>query len=94
MRHASVQHIKDLFPETVFYHSPVTMPDISFIKEGSVILQEKFYREFKELKSCMKFLQAGARKQIAWDPSDVRAAIVTSGGLCPGVNVVIKTLWK
>ncbi|MCK5802581.1 MAG: ATP-dependent 6-phosphofructokinase [Lentisphaeria bacterium] len=43
------------------------------------------------------FTSAGARKKIFHDPSWTRAAIVTCGGLCPGLNDVIKalvtTLW-
>jgi len=58
-----VTHIKDLFEqETVFYHSPIGFPDISFVEEGTVILQEKFYREVNELQTSLKFLEAGARK--------------------------------
>ena len=30
--------------------------------------------------------------QIAFEPKDVRAAIVTCGGLCPGLNTVIREL--
>lgn len=41
--------------------------------------------------------KAGPREFIHFDPSKVRAAIVTCGGLCPGLNNVIRaivmTLW-
>jgi len=36
--------------------------------------------------------EAGARRQIYFDPSKVRAAILTAGGLCPGLNDVIRSL--
>ena len=36
--------------------------------------------------------EAGARKQIFFDPKEVHAAVVTCGGLCPGLNNVIRTL--
>lgn len=36
--------------------------------------------------------EAGPRKMIYHDPSWTRAAIVTCGGLCPGLNNVIKSL--
>ncbi|MBN8217190.1 MAG: ATP-dependent 6-phosphofructokinase [Spirochaetes bacterium] len=43
------------------------------------------------------FVQAGPREKIYFDPKWTRAAIVTCGGLCPGLNDVIKgvvnTLW-
>jgi 6-phosphofructokinase 1 len=35
---------------------------------------------------------AGARKKIYFDPSKTRAGIVTCGGLCPGLNDVIRSL--
>jgi 6-phosphofructokinase 1 len=38
------------------------------------------------------FEMAGPRKMIFFDPSRVKAAIVTCGGLCPGINNVVRTL--
>ncbi|MDR0548710.1 MAG: ATP-dependent 6-phosphofructokinase [Deltaproteobacteria bacterium] len=38
------------------------------------------------------FEQAGARRQIYFDPSKSRAGILTAGGLCPGLNDVIRSL--
>jgi 6-phosphofructokinase 1 len=38
------------------------------------------------------FEPAGPRRQIFFDPSKVRAGIVTCGGLCPGLNDVIRAL--
>jgi len=38
------------------------------------------------------FWAAGPRRQIYHDPQWVRAAIVTCGGLCPGLNDVIKSI--
>ncbi|MDR2388142.1 MAG: ATP-dependent 6-phosphofructokinase, partial [Deltaproteobacteria bacterium] len=38
------------------------------------------------------FEQAGARRHIYFDPSKVRAGILTAGGLCPGLNDVIRSL--
>jgi 6-phosphofructokinase 1 len=38
------------------------------------------------------FEEAGARRHIYFDPSKVRAAILTAGGLCPGLNNVIRAL--
>lgn len=36
---------------------------------------------------------AGPRKLIYYNPREVRAAIVTCGGLCPGINDVIRALY-
>jgi len=38
------------------------------------------------------YRSAGPRNNVFFNPSDVRAAIVTCGGLCPGLNTVIREL--
>ncbi|KAL4333966.1 hypothetical protein GQ457_07G027790 [Hibiscus cannabinus] len=38
------------------------------------------------------YIRAGPRKNIFFDPSTTKAAIVTCGGLCPGMNTVIREL--
>lgn len=38
------------------------------------------------------FVRAGPRKHLHFDPSTVNAAIVTCGGLCPGLNNVIREI--
>ena len=35
-------------------------------------------------------MKGGPRKHIYFNPENVRAAIVTCGGLCPGLNDVIR----
>ncbi|CAL9162506.1 unnamed protein product [Musa hybrid cultivar] len=43
--------------------------------------------------SCLPaYHRAGPRQTIRFDPAAVRAAIVTCGGLCPGLNTVIREL--
>ncbi|KAL3701403.1 hypothetical protein R1sor_019425 [Riccia sorocarpa] len=37
-------------------------------------------------------IRAGPRSKIYFDPADVKAAIVTCGGLCPGLNDVIRQI--
>ncbi|MBW2146371.1 MAG: ATP-dependent 6-phosphofructokinase [Deltaproteobacteria bacterium] len=48
------------------------------------------HRQKKETPPAMEV--AGPRRTIYFDPSKVRAGIVTCGGLCPGMNSVIRTL--
>lgn len=50
---------------------------------------EKFAKAGKSIPSLEA---AGPRQMIYHDPSWTRAAIVTCGGLCPGLNNVIKSL--
>ncbi len=48
--------------------------------------------QLKTCKSLPAFEKAGARKKIFHNPESTRAAIITCGGLCPGLNNVIKGL--
>ncbi len=43
-------------------------------------------------KQPVSFEQAGPRKKIYFDPSKVKCAIVTCGGLCPGLNDIIRSI--
>jgi len=38
------------------------------------------------------YVRAGPRKELHFDPDNVNAAIVTCGGLCPGLNNVIREI--
>ena len=40
------------------------------------------------------YVRAGARRHLHFDPKTVNAAIVTCGGLCPGLNNVIREITK
>ncbi|HLA84641.1 MAG TPA: 6-phosphofructokinase, partial [Thermoguttaceae bacterium] len=39
------------------------------------------------------FEKAGARAKLFFDPARTRAAVVTCGGLCPGLNNVIRSVF-
>lgn len=47
-------------------------------------------------RKTLQMLRAGAREVLHWDPAngEVSAAIVTCGGICPGLNSVIRELVK
>jgi len=58
-----------------------------------------FDASLENFKSCRKtgetpfsFEKAGPHKHLYFDPSTTKAAIVTCGGLCPGLNNVIRSL--
>jgi len=40
----------------------------------------------------MRWLRAGPRYNLYFNPKEVKALIVTCGGLVPGINVVIREL--
>ncbi len=56
------------------------------------IKKEKLVKFIQEKKDFPSFEQAGPRKKIYFDPSKVKCAIVTCGGLCPGLNDVIRAI--
>jgi len=47
----------------------------------------------KESESNLNFELAGPRSKLYFDPSKTKAGIVTCGGLCPGLNDVIRSLY-
>ena len=46
----------------------------------------------REGREPLSFEFAGPREKIYYDPAKTRAAIVTCGGLCPGINDVIRAI--
>jgi 6-phosphofructokinase 1 len=74
--------------------SPVSVS--YFISETKRLLFNTYLGEHDSLKSPdgspLSFEVAGPRKKIFFDPSKTKAAIVTCGGLCPGINDVIRSL--
>jgi 6-phosphofructokinase 1 len=61
----------------------------------AVIADMKLIHAFEEKKlKVPSFLEAGPRKILHHDPQKVRAAIVTTGGLAPGLNCVIHNIVK
>ena len=67
-----------------------------FIEESEKIIFSSQLKNLNhQLKTCKNlpaFEKAGARKKIFHKPESTRAAIITCGGLCPGLNNVIKGL--
>jgi len=51
-------------------------------------LEESYQKE----KKIVSFDQAGPREKIYFDPSKLKCAIATCGGLCPGLNDIIRSI--
>lgn len=49
-------------------------------------------RKYTGAGSTDAFVRAGPRSSLHFNPSEVKAAIVTCGGLCPGLNNVVREL--
>jgi len=61
----------------------------NFVPDDSKIL---YHVDRNANDNSAAFEAAGPRAKIYFDPSKVRAGIVTCGGLCPGINNVIRAL--
>jgi len=61
------------------------------VQDDEVVLVD-IVRKKSTTPEAAAFLKAGARGKLAYHPNDVVAAIVTCGGLSPGLNSVIKTI--
>ena len=53
---------------------------------------EKVMAEIRSGRIPPSFEQAGPRKKIYFDPSKLKCALVTCGGLCPGLNNIIRSI--
>lgn len=62
------------------------------IDEEDVILGEVLYKSSSPGIISEAFHRGGPRATTHFDPREVNAAIVTCGGLCPGLNNIIREL--
>ena len=66
----------------------------NFVGDEDVILQDVLFNTSKQCMDTEAFLRAGPREYCHFEPTKVRAAIVTCGGLCPGLNNVIREITR
>jgi 6-phosphofructokinase 1 len=83
---------KSLGPRTV--PSPLTHGGLAggFVPDGAAIPLDVEIVPGKPRRDDLSFAKAGPRETIYFDPQTVRAAIATCGGLCPGLNNVIRSI--
>ena len=69
---------------------------INFVSDQSRVILEvddaRVNRMIKEEQALPCFELAGPRGQIFFDPSKLKCALVTCGGLCPGINDIIRSI--
>lgn len=71
------------------------MPNCRYVDESrpmSITLSSDEVADLKEDFATMQFEAAGPREKLYFDPSKTKCAIVTCGGLCPGINDVIRAI--
>ncbi len=65
-----------------------------FVEENEAVLfqlsPDKTQLDCIEGREPVSFVRAGPRRKIFFDPSKTKAALVTCGGLCPGLNNFIR----
>ena len=69
------------------------MPSSVFNTVGGYVMGKRVFKEGQETPNdAIKFILGSPREEIVFDPKKVKVAIATCGGLCPGLNVVIREL--
>jgi len=85
-------NIKSPLLQTVKNYTPL----FKFLEEDERILYDvslaNFQRCFEKGEIPLSFEKAGPRENIFFEPAKTKVAIVTCGGLCPGLNNVIRSL--
>ncbi len=75
---------------------PSPMSGARFISDDARVLWRSDLKEIEESVAAGKqppsFEIAGPRRNIYFDPSKLKCGIVTCGGLCPGLNDVIRAI--
>ncbi|RCV16106.1 hypothetical protein SETIT_3G111200v2 [Setaria italica] len=91
-----VPHLTDYLPELKSYPNPLQdHPAYSVVKQYFVNPDDTVAKKIVVHKSSARgthFRRAGPRQRVYFQPGEVTAAIVTCGGLCPGLNTVIREL--
>lgn len=68
----------------------------NYVQEGDTVVfyhnRSEILQRIEKNKPLLAFEKAGPRQKIYFDPAKTKVGIVTCGGLCPGINNVIRSL--
>ncbi|WVZ15277.1 hypothetical protein V8G54_012843 [Vigna mungo] len=91
-----VPHFTDYIPNLQTYPNPLQdNPAYSVVKQYFVHVDDSVPQKVvvhKDGARGVHFRRAGPRQKVYFEADEVQAAIVTCGGLCPGLNTVIREL--
>ncbi|XP_077210460.1 ATP-dependent 6-phosphofructokinase 6-like [Tasmannia lanceolata] len=91
-----VPHLTDYFPDLPTYHNPLKdNPAYSVVKQYFVNKDDTVAQQIVVHQSSPRgthFRRAGPRQRVYFESDEVHACIVTCGGLCPGLNTVIREI--
>ncbi|KDP22466.1 hypothetical protein JCGZ_26297 [Jatropha curcas] len=91
-----VPHLTDFLPDLASYSNPLKKSQAyaivkqSFVTSEDVVAQKIVVQ--RNSPRGVHFRRAGPREKVYFTPEEVRACIVTCGGLCPGINTVIREI--
>ncbi len=90
----SVDHLSTSFPQPDTFPSPLLSrqwpKNLNFVGVHEQLLEtQQLAAAAGEVRALVR---AGPVERLYWSPSASRAAVVTCGGLCPGLNTVIREL--
>ena len=72
------------------------LKSVQFVEDSSRVLMdisvESLEQQIRQGTVPVSFTKAGPRKKIYFDPSKLKCALVSCGGLCPGLNNVIRSI--
>lgn len=98
IRHFPVGHLEDTFPGAETHPSPlltrVWPRNLNFVSRSHEVLESQLVTKDSSAPGAelRAFVRAGPHERLFFDPKRVKAAIVTCGGLCPGLNTVIREI--
>ncbi|XP_042062329.1 ATP-dependent 6-phosphofructokinase 6-like isoform X2 [Salvia splendens] len=91
-----VPHLSDYVSDLQTYPNPLrSNPAYSVVKQYFVDMDDSVPEKMvvhKDTPRGVHFRRAGPRQQVYFASDDVLACIVTCGGLCPGLNTVIREI--
>ncbi|KAJ6838913.1 ATP-dependent 6-phosphofructokinase 6-like isoform X1 [Iris pallida] len=91
-----VPHLTDYIPDLPTYLNPLQdNPAYSVVKQYFVNDDDTVAQKIVVHKNSPKgnhFRRAGPRQKVYFESDEVHACIVTCGGLCPGLNTVVREI--
>ncbi|KAJ8537131.1 hypothetical protein K7X08_035532 [Anisodus acutangulus] len=91
-----VPHLTHFLPDLPSYTNPLKRSQAyAIVKKTFVSPEDTVAKDIivqKDSPRGTHFRRAGPREKVFFTPEEVRACIVTCGGLCPGINTVIREI--
>ncbi|CAM6067452.1 unnamed protein product [Sphagnum tenellum] len=92
-----VPHLTDWLPDLPTYtnplkHNPAYSAVRQYFVENTDVVAKDAVVNLSTAGDGIHFRRAGPRDKIYFRPEEVKACIVTCGGLCPGLNTVIREI--